>query len=315
MSDHRFCIVKESPLPEREYRVAPARCWNAVPGGRAYASSVPRRARPRRRSLLPLLLLGLVLFGCGFLLGHTALAQEPPAQAAGVPVSILDPEGGGRQDGVMPESDQVESGQSPLDQEPPDTGAASLDDWNLLLVNWENPLPEDFSIPRLTQLVNGHAIDSRAYPAMQKMMDDARAAGLQPTICSSFRTLEKQEELYNGKVQRLLAEGYGREEAEVQAAMWVARPGTSEHQAGLAVDIVDKSYQLLDQGQENTAVQKWLMNHCAQYGFILRYPTGTAALTGVNYEPWHYRYVGTEAAAEIMERGICLEEYLSEISG
>ena len=190
-----------------------------------------------------------------------------------------------------------------------------MDDWNLLLVNWENPLPEDFSIPRLTQLVNGHAIDSRAYPALQKMMDDARAAGLQPTICSSFRTLEKQEELYNGKVQRLLAEGYGREEAEVQAAMWVARPGTSEHQAGLAVDIVDKSYQLLDQGQENTAVQKWLMNHCAQYGFILRYPTGTAALTGVNYEPWHYRYVGTEAAAEIMERGICLEEYLSEISG
>ena len=81
MSDHRFCIVKESPLPEREYRVAPARCWNAVPGGRAYASSVPRRARPRRRSLLPLLLLGLVLFGCGFLLGHTALAQEQIGRA------------------------------------------------------------------------------------------------------------------------------------------------------------------------------------------------------------------------------------------
>ena len=81
MSDHRFCIVKESPLPEREYRVAPARCWNAVPGGRAYASSVPRRARPRRRSLLPLLLLGLVLFGCGFLLGtHFLLPYKPERQ-------------------------------------------------------------------------------------------------------------------------------------------------------------------------------------------------------------------------------------------
>ena len=315
MSDHRFCIVKESPLPEREYRVAPARCWNAVPGGRAYASSVPRRARPRRRSLLPLLLLGLVLFGCGFLLGHTALAQEPPAQAAGVPVSILDPEGGGRQDGVMPESDQVESGQSPLDQEPPDTGAASLDDWNLLLVNWENPLPEDFSIPRLTQLANGHAIDSRAYPALQSMMDAAREEGLRPLICSSYRTWEKQKELFDNKVQRLLAEGYSQTEAGEYAAMWVARPGSSEHQTGLAVDIVDTSYQLLDEAQEDTAVQKWLMAHCAEYGFILRYPTGKSALTGVNYEPWHYRYVGTEAAEEIMSQGLCLEEYLSELTG
>ena len=90
----------------------------------------------------------------------------------------------------------------------------------------------------------------------------------------------------------------------------MARPGTSEHQAGLAVDIVDKSYQLLDERQEDTAVQKWLMEHCAEYGYILRYPTEKSALTGVGYEPWHYRYVGEEAAREIMSRGLCLEEYL-----
>ena len=94
----------------------------------------------------------------------------------------------------------------------------------------------------------------------------------------------------------------------------MARPGTSEHQAGLAVDIVDRSYQVLDHRQETTAVQQWLMAHCAEYGFILRYPSDKSELTGVGYEPWHYRYVGTEAAQAIMERGICLEEYL-EIAG
>ena len=148
------------------------------------------------------------------------------------------------------------------------------------------------------------------YPALQSMMDDARAAGLQPLICSSLRSRADQEQLFEQEVQNWLARGYTRENAEAQAAMWVARPGTSEHQTGLAVDIVDMSYQILDEGQENTPVQKWLMAHCAEYGFILRYPTNKSSLTGVGYEPWHYRYVGVEAAREIMGRGLCLEEYL-----
>ena len=101
-----------------------------------------------------------------------------------------------------------------------------------------------------------------------------------------------------------------REEAEKQAAIWVAPPGTSEHQLGLAVDIVAESYQLLDRHQEKTAEQQWLMEHCSEYGFILRYPTDKSEMTGIGYEPWHYRYVGREAAEEIMRRGICLEEYL-----
>ena len=78
------------------------------------------------------------------------------------------------------------------------------------------------------------------------------------------------------------------------------------------MDIVDMSYQLLDEQQESTPVQKWLMAHCAEYGFILRYPTDKSAITGIGYEPWHYRYVGVEAAREIMGRGLCLEEYLLE---
>ena len=89
-------------------------------------------------------------------------------------------------------------------------------------------------------------------------------------------------------------------------------PGTSEHQAGLAVDIVSVEYQVLDEGQEDTPLQQWLMAHCWEYGFILRYPTDKSDLTGVGYEPWHYRYVGEEAAKAVTEQGICLEEYLAQ---
>ena len=144
------------------------------------------------------------------------------------------------------------------------------------------------------------------------MMDGCRAAGLSPTICSSYRTQEKQEQLYQNKVDRLAAQGWSLEEAKVEAAKSVAIPGTSEHQLGLAVDIVDKHSQVLDNSQADTPAQQWLMEHSWEYGFILRYPEGKSEITGIIYEPWHYRYVGKEAAAEIHELGLCLEEYLTQ---
>lgn len=156
-----------------------------------------------------------------------------------------------------------------------------------------------------------NAMAARLEEQVQELKDAARAAGHQPLICSSYRTWDKQAQLFEAKTQFYLDQGYAESEAEVQAAAWVARPGTSEHQAGLAVDIVDTAYQLLDKAQEGRPVQQWLMAHCAEYGFILRYPTGKSDLTGVNYEPWHYRYVGQEAAREIMDQGLCLEEYLA----
>ena len=143
------------------------------------------------------------------------------------------------------------------------------------------------------------------------MMDACRAAGLSPVICSAYRSYEKQEELYQNKVDRLLAQGYAQTDAEEEAGKVVARPGTSEHQLGLAVDIVDLDNQNLDETQEDTAVQQWLMAHSWEYGFILRYPGGKSEITGIIYEPWHYRYVGRDAAAEIYAQGVCLEEYLA----
>lgn len=195
---------------------------------------------------------------------------------------------------------------------PPETATEPPPDWQLILVNPWNELPDDFSV-ELKQLENGHAVDQRAYPDLQAMLDDARAEGLSPILCSSYRTLETQQALYANKVSRLMAAGYSQQDAKIEAGKWVAVPSTSEHQTGLAVDIVASDYQRLVEQQENTAEQKWLMENSYKYGFILRYPREKSEITGINYEPWHYRYVGKEAAEEIYEQGICLEEYLEHL--
>lgn len=255
--------------------------------------------RRRRRSRQLTQMLCLALFCCGFLLGRGTASEEPPSPLPMDPVSSISSVSSLRTKTVPFPTAEAEP--TPGDPEP----------WYLLLVNRDDPLPEDFSVPELTNLKNGHAIDSRAYPSLQAMLDAARAAGHDPMICSSYRSQEKQEKLFTQKVRTYLDRGYSQDEAEELAAGWVSPPGTSEHQAGLAVDIVDRDYQLLNEEQEKRPVQQWLMEHCAEYGFILRYPTGKSDLTGVNYEPWHYRYVGEEAARAIMSGGLCLEEYLA----
>ena len=111
---------------------------------------------------------------------------------------------------------------------------------------------------------------------------------------------------------RVRASGVPEDRVEAEAARWVAKPGTSEHQTGLALDIVAAGYQILDEEQEDTAEQKWLMENSWKYGFILRYPSEKSDITGIGYEPWHYRYVGKAAAADIYRTGVCLEEYLSQ---
>lgn len=153
-------------------------------------------------------------------------------------------------------------------------------------------------------------MDERCYPDLQDMMDDCRAADLQPVICSDYRSQETQQRLFNNQHNRLIAQGYSEENARTEAGKVVAVPGTSEHQLGLAVDIVDIENQILDEDQEKTAVQKWLMENSWRYGFILRYPNDKSNITGIIYEPWHYRYVGKEAAKEIYDLDVCLEEYL-----
>ena len=129
-------------------------------------------------------------------------------------------------------------------------------------------------------------------------------------MTSSYRDLDKQTDLYNKKVESYVMQGYSYESARKQAGQVVAVPGTSEHHLGLALDIVSSEYRKLDEKQEETKGFKWLTEHSWEYGFILRYPNGETDITGIIYEPWHFRYVGLEAAKEITEAGITLEEYV-----
>lgn len=179
----------------------------------------------------------------------------------------------------------------------------------LILVNAWNPMPDDYQV-QLEEVGDGHMLDARCAGAFLEMMEDLRATGERPYIASTYRTWEKQEELYEDKVRRVEDSGVSEDDAPWVAAQSVAVPGTSEHQLGLAVDILDNYYPYMNASQEHTGVQLWLMEHCWDYGFILRYPNGTTELTGIIYEPWHYRYVGVDTAREIRDLGVTLEEYL-----
>ena len=188
-----------------------------------------------------------------------------------------------------------------------------INDELLTLVNYKNKIPDDWKVD-LVSLNDQQSIDQRAYQELTNMLNDAKKEGLNIIVCSSYRTYDKQKELFVNKVKEYLKEGYGYNEAQEAASMWVAKPNTSEHQLGLAVDLVSKKNQRLDDSQERTAEQQWLIKNCWRYGFILRYPSNKSDLTKVGYEPWHYRFVGKEHAKKITEQGVCLEEYLNNLS-
>lgn len=181
----------------------------------------------------------------------------------------------------------------------------------LLLVNYKNAMPSDYKLD-LVDTENKMQIDRRAAEPLKQMLNDCRKAGYNPYLRSAYRSIETQTALYNRKVNSYKNQGLKQKEAEQKASMWVAYPGKSEHNLGLAVDIVDQNYQQLDESQEKRDTQKWLMQNCWKYGFILRYPTNKKSITHINYEPWHYRYVGKENAKMIKNSGLCLEEYLGK---
>lgn len=185
---------------------------------------------------------------------------------------------------------------------------ALADDWYLILVNKDNPIPEGYKVPELTGLRNNQSVDSRIYPALQKMFDDARAQGIMPLVKSSYRTYEDQQAMMDNKIKELMDTGMSKKEASKEAKLWVAIPGTSEHQLGLSVDISTADWEK----QDANIVWDWLNTHCMEYGFVQRYPENKVDITGINNEPWHYRYVTVPIAKEMYEKGLCLEEYLEQ---
>ena len=181
----------------------------------------------------------------------------------------------------------------------------------LMLVNPWNPLPDNYE-PQLVFLGDGIYMDERAAGPLTKMLQACLADGYMSVPISGFRTQEYQQELYDNKVERLLRDGWPEDQVDEEAAKSVAVPGTSEHQLGLAMDILDVNNPNLDITQEWTNAQRWLMKHCMEYGFILRYPNGSTDITGIIYEPWHYRYVGKATAAAVSASGQVFEEYLQK---
>ena len=175
--------------------------------------------------------------------------------------------------------------------------------WNLILVNRNSYIPDDYKV-ELTELSNGEKVDSRIYPELQEMFNDARAQGYGLFVREGYRTQEEQQQLLNEKIEAYENEGKSKSEAKKLAEQWVAIPGTSEHQLGIAVDInADTTKSSSDD------VYSWLAENAHKYGFVLRFADGTSNITGITQEPWHFRYVGKKAAKIMYENNWSLEEY------
>ena len=181
----------------------------------------------------------------------------------------------------------------------------------LILVNKWHYLPDDYEADPV-DVPNGQRIGSICYGPLMNMLQDCAEAGGTPIICSGYRPHWYQINLFDAQIDRWLYAGYGQEDAEALAATAVAIPGTSEHELGLAADIYSSENMDLDESQTQTFTQQWLMANSWKYGFVLRYPQDKSDITGIIFEPWHYRYVGKWHARKIFQAGICLEEYLDE---
>lgn len=179
------------------------------------------------------------------------------------------------------------------------------DEWALILINRQNPVPEGYE-PILAEVENGRKVDYRIAEALEEMLADARADGIIPRITSAYRPSDDQTRVMNQYIDKFIKQGYTREQAEEEARKWVALPGTSEHQIGLAVDISTRN----SKKQSARTVWKWFGEHCRKYGFIQRYTERCSKYTGAPSEPWHFRYVGVEYAKDIADSGLCFEEWL-----
>ena len=182
-------------------------------------------------------------------------------------------------------------------------------DWKIRLVNKENPLPEDFEV-ELENIDGTRKFDKRAIEKLKQMLKDIKEQGITNIwVQSAYRSIEYQKNLYQKSINKYLKIGISQEEAEKLTEEYINKPGTSEHNLGLAIDFNE-----VDEGFENTKAYSWLQENASKYGFILRYSKDKEEITGVKYEPWHWRYVGQEHAEKMKEQNLCLEEYVNSDS-
>lgn len=190
-------------------------------------------------------------------------------------------------------------------------------DWQLRLVNKEYPLPKDYSFQQTT--IDGEIVDSRIADAVNQFRLAAQNAGFSTTIISGYRSIADQTNVYDQSVDSYRAEGMTQAQAEAETQKTIQTPGSSEHATGLAIDLADNQaladHPELSETMESYQGQQWLMENAAKYGFIVRYPSGEAAKksTGIDYEPWHFRYVGKDAAEYIVKNNLTLEQLIKEL--
>ena len=188
----------------------------------------------------------------------------------------------------------------------------SSDDWRLVLINKQHSIPDDYTF-ELGNITSTMRCDERIIDDLRDMLQAAKEDSVNLVICSPYRDTERQEMLFNRKITRYMNRGMSFVEAYQLAGQAVTVPGASEHQIGLALDIVSDEYVILDAGFGDTKAGTWLAENSYRFGFILRYPLDKEYITGIEYEPWHFRYVGEDAATVIMKNGITLEEFWEEL--
>ncbi len=299
--------VSQDSGTERRQRVNREAGAGARPKPRGSAEAQRMRARKRRKSkkaqqmriivyaaaavfVLLIILLVFGIRGCLSKRNASKNSSEITAEAAG----------SGGTGTTETTAEEVLPTPTPEPTEPPMPPKPDIDinSWEFILANATHSI-DDYA-PEVAQFEDV-MLDYRIIDAMQSFVDDARAQGLNVIMSSGYRDYYTQTSLFEAKVAE-----YGEEEA----ATIVAPPGTSEHQTGLAADITDDYYDYMNESLENTELYKWMSVHCHEYGFIVRFPKGKEDITGIIYEPWHYRYVGVEAATYIMENNLTLEEFI-----
>ena len=263
-------------------------------------SHTPERYAQRRRFLAGLLLAMLFFTGC------TTDDDEPSNSQQYSKISAHSEESQDSSSAIVAESESKAIV----------TPAASSADWNLVLVNRENQLAEEI-VMELYLTESGYQIDSRIQEPYLQLMEAGKAAGMDFTMVSGYRSIEQQQTNYDVNYQNYLASGLSEEEARTKTEEYIALPNASEHITGLAVDITSTALANLEGNSglfpdlENYPEGLWLKENAPKFGFVLRYPKEKEAITGINFEPWHFRYVGIENAMYMTENNLTLEEYIA----
>ena len=213
------------------------------------------------------------------------------------------------------EPDEIASDETEIEEQLPLSSGISeysfdSDDWQIILVNKQHPIPDDYEV-HLGTISGSMRCDERIISPLLEMMRAASRDGANLIICSPYRDMDRQTMLFTNKVDRYMNGGMSYMDAYNLASQAVTVPGSSEHQIGLAIDIICDGYSSLDEGFANTTAGRWLAENSYKYGFILRYPLGKENITSIEFEPWHFRYVGVDAATVMHENDICLEEFWS----